>query len=142
MRTRISKKCARRGAAVVEMAVVTPILLMMIFGVMEFGWVLMVRETMTNATREACRVRVLQGSTDTDARTRFDAAMAPTGVALTAEQVAITFNAATKAYTVTATVPRTQISLTGVGGFLQNMIPGFLDGNVQVSSSMRQEGQI
>ena len=34
----------RRGAAVVEMAVVTPLLLTLLFGVIEFGWVFMVKD--------------------------------------------------------------------------------------------------
>jgi hypothetical protein len=62
---------------------------MMMFGIMEFGWLLMMRETMTNACREACRVRVLKGSTDTDARTRFNGGRG-TGLTLSTSQLAIT----------------------------------------------------
>ena len=86
-RTRGSR---RRGAAVVEMAVVTPLLLLMMFGIMEFGWLLMLRESLTNACREACRVRVLRGSTDADARNRFDQAIVGTGLTVTASQLSIT----------------------------------------------------
>ncbi len=70
----------RRAAAVVEMAVVTPLLLTLLFGVIEFGWIFMVMETMTNATREACRVAVLQGTTDDEIETRFQEAVEPTGL--------------------------------------------------------------
>ena len=57
------RKSARRGAAVVELAVVTPILLMMMFGIMEFGWIFFMKETLTNATRDrvAAKSRVQIG---------------------------------------------------------------------------------
>ena len=73
---------ARRGAAVVEMAVVMPLLLLLMFGTIQFGYVFMVQETLTNAAREACRVGVLQGSTTNDIQQRFVEAIAPTGLDL------------------------------------------------------------
>ena len=33
----------RRGVAVVELAVVLPLLLALVFGIIEFGWVFMIR---------------------------------------------------------------------------------------------------
>src|SRR5512137_1911949 len=79
----------RRGAAVVEMAVVTPLLLLILFGIMEFGWVFMMEQTITNATREAARVGILQGATHTDIQNRFAQAMAPTGLAVTSDMLTI-----------------------------------------------------
>jgi Flp pilus assembly protein TadG len=143
LRGRVCRRSSRRrGAAVVEMAIVTPLLIMMLLGVMEFGWVMMVRETLTNATREACRVRVLQGSTDADALARFSTAVAPSGLRDTTGLLTIAFDTATSTYTVTATVPRERVSLTGVGGYLQRIMPGFLNGNIRVSCSMRQESSL
>lgn len=131
---RISRT-ARRGAAVVEMAVVTPLLLAMIFGVMEFGWTFMVHETVTNAAREACRVGVLQGSTEQDMRTRFTEAMAATGVTVTSEMLSV--QDATEdnpVVTVTASVPYSEVSL-GFASFL-----GLSDGDLKSICSMRKEG--
>jgi hypothetical protein len=54
------------------MAVVLPILLTILFGIIEFGWAFMIYQSVTNAAREGCRVAVLQGSTDTDIETRID----------------------------------------------------------------------
>ena len=45
----------RRGAHLVEFAVVVPVLFLMIFGIIEFGRLMMVQQAMTNAAREACR---------------------------------------------------------------------------------------
>ncbi len=63
-------KC--KAAAVVEMAVVLPILLTILFGIIEFGWTFMVYQSITNAAREGCRVAVLEGSTDEDIHARID----------------------------------------------------------------------
>ena len=57
----------KRASATVEMAIVTPILLTLVFGIIEYGWVFTVRQAMTNAAREGARVGVTR-----------DAASAPT----------------------------------------------------------------
>src|SRR3990172_13297944 len=73
-------KSTARGAAVVELAVVLPLLLTIVFGIIEFGWIFMVRETLTNASREGCRVAVLQGSTQQNVRDQVAASMAGPGL--------------------------------------------------------------
>ncbi len=69
----------RRGAAIVEFAVVLPLLLLLLFGIIEFGWLFMVRQTLVNAAREGCRVAVLRTSTDADVATRIQEVMDPFG---------------------------------------------------------------
>ena len=49
-----------RGAAAVELAVVAPILLTLVFGIIEFGWTMMVRQSLINAAREGCRAATLK----------------------------------------------------------------------------------
>ncbi len=61
----------RQASAVVEMAVVLPLLLTMLFGIIEFGWTFMVYQSITNAAREGCRVAVLEGSTEDDINNRI-----------------------------------------------------------------------
>ena len=127
--------CLRRGAAVVEMAVVTPLLLMMIFGIMEFGWVFMMIQTVTNATREATRVAILQGSTDTDVQNRFAQAMAPTGITVEPGMLTITRTTGENpVVTVSATMPYSRVSLVG------NLLGLNLSKPVGSSCSMRAEG--
>jgi Flp pilus assembly protein TadG len=53
----------RRGTSAVEFAVVAPVFFLLIFGLIEFGRVVMVQQFLTNATREGARVGVLDGST-------------------------------------------------------------------------------
>lgn len=48
-----------RGAAMVEMALVLPILVLLIFGIIEFGRGYYTRTTLTHAAREAVRVAAL-----------------------------------------------------------------------------------
>ena len=59
----------RRGASVVEFALLAPVMFLFIFGIIEFGRLMMVQEAMTNAAREACREASLAttlSSTDVD----------------------------------------------------------------------------
>jgi len=53
----------RRGAAAVEFAVVAPVFLLLVFGMIEYGRMVMVQQIITNASREGARVGVLDGST-------------------------------------------------------------------------------
>lgn len=46
---------ARKGTAMVEMAVCFPIFMLMLLGIIEFGRGLMVSQLLTNAAREGCR---------------------------------------------------------------------------------------
>jgi Flp pilus assembly protein TadG len=54
----------RRGAAAVEFAVVAPIFLLLFFGMIEYGRMVMVQQVLTNASREGARCAVLDGSTN------------------------------------------------------------------------------
>ena len=53
-----------RAGAVVEFAVVLPLLLTILFGIIEYGWIFMVRQTLLQAAREGCRLAILQTSVD------------------------------------------------------------------------------
>lgn len=57
---------ARRGAAVVEFAAVAPVLFLLIFGMIEFGRMVMVQQVLTNASREGARVGILDGATNSE----------------------------------------------------------------------------
>ena len=50
---------SRRGATTVEFAIVAPIFLLLVFGLIEFGRMMMVQQSLTNAAREGCRTAVL-----------------------------------------------------------------------------------
>jgi Flp pilus assembly protein TadG len=49
----------RRGAAAVEFALVAPVFLLLVFGLIELGRMVMVQQALTNAAREGCRTATL-----------------------------------------------------------------------------------
>ncbi len=56
----------RRGAAAVEFAVVAPVFFLFVFGMIEFGRMVMVQQILTNASREGARLAVLDGTQTAD----------------------------------------------------------------------------
>ena len=54
----------RRGATVVEMAVVMPVFFMLVFGLIEFSRAVMIQQTMTDAARAGCRRASLASCND------------------------------------------------------------------------------
>ena len=125
------KKDRRRGGAVVEFAVVLPLLITLLLGVIEYGWLFMVRQTLQNAAREGCRQMVLQTSVEPYANVQIlvDAVMQPTGVTAYATQ--LTHSGC--AETVTVSVPRSTVSLAG--GFF-----GSSSANLIGTCTMNKEG--
>jgi Flp pilus assembly protein TadG len=49
-----------RGASAVEFAILLPVLLLVLFGTIEFGMVMYSREVLTNASREGARAGIVQ----------------------------------------------------------------------------------
>ena len=61
--TRTFRKQARVGAAVVEFAVVGPLMIMLTMGMMEVGRAVMVKQLLVNASREGARMAILPSAT-------------------------------------------------------------------------------
>lgn len=68
--SRISHR--RAGASAVEFAIVAPIFFLMVFGIIEFGRMVMVQQVITNAAREGARVAVLDSATESRVRERVN----------------------------------------------------------------------
>lgn len=121
-----------RAVAIVEMAVVMPLLLTMLFGMIEFGWLFMVNQNLTSAAREACRIASLQGSSDADIANIIADYMENTGVSVyTVETTHATQNDPTE--TVVLSVKYSDASL--VGGYL-----GLGEFTLRGYAAMRKEG--
>ncbi len=126
------KKKILKATAVVEMAVVLPILLLILFGIIEYGWTFMVYQTITNAAREGCRVAVLEGSTDEEIETRIAEYMSLIGLQdYTVEIQHSTEDDPTEM--VTVRVPYSSVSL--LGGYF-----GPTDFDLVGRACMRKEG--
>ena len=70
-----------RGAELIEMAMVTPILLLIVAGIFDFGMMFRAWEVVTNAAREGARVGVLPAYTnDADVVERVEQYMAASGI--------------------------------------------------------------
>lgn len=103
-----------RGAAAVEFALVLPILLLLTFGIISFGYAFHVQTLLDNAARDAVRVYVLSDGTPTQAMTAArDRAAA--SVAGTAAQGAVLqpIAACSAGGNVRAVVTRTNVPLFG-----------------------------
>ena len=68
-----------RGAAAVEMAIILPLLLLVIGGLVDFGRAYYSQVVISNAAREGARMVAL-GSSTADVNTRVDATIKPGGV--------------------------------------------------------------
>ncbi|MGB2804041.1 MAG: TadE/TadG family type IV pilus assembly protein, partial [Candidatus Zixiibacteriota bacterium] len=58
----------RDGQSIIEFAVLLPILLMVIFGITEFGRAILVKNVLHTAAREGARLAVVSDSTSAHAR--------------------------------------------------------------------------
>ena len=72
------------GAQLVEFALVLPLLLLVLLGIAEFGFVFQRYEVVTNAAREGARLAVLPGYGDGDVQGRVDAYLSSGRVPATA----------------------------------------------------------
>lgn len=122
-----------RATVAVEMAVVTPLLLTMLFGIIEFGWLFTVRSSLVNAAREGARLGALPGSTEGDIDTRVNELLNSLNLDDNASINVTMPTSDDPVVTVVVSVPRAQVSL--VGNFF-----GFTSGTVEGSASMHAEG--
>lgn len=115
-----------RGAAAVEFALVVPVLLILVLGIVEFGRAYNIQTTLSSAAREGVRVMALQSS-PSEAKTATRNAAAP-AVVLADAQIAVSpssclVTGAPTSATVTVTYPMPfitnffgpTITLTGKG---------------------------
>jgi Flp pilus assembly protein TadG len=69
-----------QGAELIEMAIVTPLLLLLVMGIVDFGFLFQRYVVLTNAAVEGARVATLPGYTVTDAQARVQAYASDGGV--------------------------------------------------------------
>jgi Flp pilus assembly protein TadG len=146
-----------RGAELIEMAMVTPILLMIMAGIFDFGMLFRSWEVVTNAAREGARIGSLPNYSAEDIRLRVQEYMALSGVAaacsvevdsctpsvalchvcVQSDTVALTAStASTRLVTVSTRQPLPSLSVIGTffGGSFSSV-------NVASTSQMRTEVQ-
>jgi Flp pilus assembly protein TadG len=103
----------RRGAAAVEFAIVAPIFVLLVFGMIEYGRMVMVQQVITNASREGARRAVLDGVTATDVQTTVNTYLTNgtvSGATVTLNPTNPASATAGQPVTVTVSVPYTAVS--------------------------------
>lgn len=111
----------RRGAALVEFAMVAPVFFLFMVGAIEFGRAIMVQEVLTDASREGARVGILDGSTTSDvtaAANSYLSAMNVSGTAVTVSPQNPGSSSAGTQVTVTVSVPYNSVSWVPAPWFL------------------------
>ena len=145
---------SERGAELIEMAMVTPVLLMILAAIFDFGFLFRSWEVVTNAAREGARVGILPAyscdpAEPTDVQTRVDAYMAAAGFSdqaaytVTIDNGQVEFGAVGEEETFTACLVRVEMdqqlpSLSVIGGFFGG---GFGTVPVAAAAVMRTEAQ-
>lgn len=125
----------RRGAALIEFAVVAPLLMMVLVGTIEFGRAMLIQNSVTAAAREAAREATLPSATDQTvvATAKTYTTQVPDDEVTVTISPALSSVEAGDLITVTVSVPASTISPMGA----KWMGDGFA---VNASASMRREG--
>ena len=122
--TRKQHGCAhsRRGVAAVEFAIVAPIFIILILGIIEFGRAIMVQQIITNASREGARRAIVEEATTSEVENVVNTYLAATSVT---NAVSVNVSPALgpsvgfgDPITVTITVPYNNVSWLGTPWFL------------------------
>ncbi len=123
-----------RGAAAVEFALVVPLLLLLVFGIAEFGRAYHVQTMLSGAAREGVRVMALQND-PAAARATTRSSASPT-VALTDSQIAVTPTSCPTGTTTTATTATVTVT------YPMGLLSGFFGAQITLTgkASMRCRG--
>jgi Flp pilus assembly protein TadG len=112
-----ARRAGRRGAAAAELALVLPVFIALIVGMFEFSRAFMLKQAVTAAAQEACRVAILDGSTSTSVRSKAVASLSPAGIGSSSVTVTTTPTAPSSGgydtpVSVTVAVPYSAVSST------------------------------
>ncbi len=128
MQTRNRSRNRRRGSASLELALVVPLFLLMICGILETSRLLSVSELLSNIARDGCRVAVANGQTSATATARITTLLSNAGI--TGSTVTIYDNATANALVenstfgdqikVTISVPYSSVSWLRMTGWNWN----------------------
>ena len=134
----------RGGMAMVEMVIILPLLLMLLFAIAEFGLLFSKWQTLTNAAREGARDAVMfrvncdAGTVESEVRTTVTNYTNAGGVALPDPNTDITITGACGAVNTDTSVGVTYpYSFKVLPGFASSVIPTL---NLSASATMRNEG--
>jgi Flp pilus assembly protein TadG len=134
---------SERGAELIEFAIIAPILIFIIAGIVDFGMMFRTYETVTNAAREGARVGVLPGYNPPDVQARVNAYLGAAGLTGPRTTTVTNMPVATPAGTFTARSVNVQYvyQFAVLGGFAPLFGGSFGSINLGAVSVMRTETQ-
>ena len=120
-----------KGQSLVEFALVMPILMLILLGIIEFGWLYNAKITMTSAAREGARVYAIKGNL-TDVDTLVTAAVTKA----TSNLAVIGLNAVcTKPVTSLPGNPSVKMAEVTVSGSIKPLVGFIVKDNVQMTAT-------
>jgi Flp pilus assembly protein TadG len=116
----------RRGAAVVEFAIVAPIAILLVLGAVEFGRAMMLQHVAVNTARSACRQAILGTSSSASVQSSISSNLQTVGITGGSSSILVRgasnvdVNSAAPGDTIqiTVTIPYSQNSLLPSNSFL------------------------
>jgi len=118
---KIQKKIHYKGTILVEAAIVFPLLLLLTLGAIEYGWIFLKSQQITNAARQAARVAIRPDATTQDVLDTIDRLMTAADMAGKYDPPEITPGVSVGpciSITVKITVPCANIALINAPDFL------------------------
>ncbi len=134
----------RAGVSVLEAALVLPVILALIFGTIEFGYVFYVKQTLQSASREGARRGVLAGADNAAVNQAVDEAMKSGGLGYSTYTVTISNASTGTTANVSAIPPGTgvQVQVSAPWSQFSVFLSGFGDwnrGQLRARTTMRRE---
>jgi Flp pilus assembly protein TadG len=126
-----ARPTARRGAAVLEFALVAPLVFLFVLALIELGRGLMVTHILTKAARQGCRVGIIEGKSTSVITTAVNNALSSVGISGDSVTVQVNDGAADALaanagdeITVLVMVPVNRITWVPVTNFLSGSLSG------------------
>lgn len=136
VKTQKQKRNRYRGLETIEAALMVPLLVLLTFGIIEYGWLFLKAQEITNAARYGARIAIRPVDTAVgDAEAAIDVLMARAGMADTGYWVTISpaVTEAGDAFEVKVTVPSVNIAFMNAPWWP-------LPANLRASVTMAKEG--
>ena len=140
--TRRTRCVAEDGAALIEFAIVLPLMLLVLFGTIDFGLLFQRYQVVTNAAREGARMAVLPGYSEPDVQARVDSFLMAAGL----EEPAVTtvsppeeLDIAGKCIVVRSVTVAYPYTYSAIGAFASYFGAGFDRTGLQATAAMRSE---
>ena len=141
---RMRARSSESGAELIEFALVYPLLLLVVLGIVDFGFLFQRHEVLTNAAQEGARVAALPGYSTTDVQNRVMNYLSTGGVPITGGNPVVTVTPTTipesggvwPATTVNVTYSQDYLFLGAIGGWFGG---SFGAANLETEATMRNE---